>query len=84
MSWIKKQRGRRGKRTRMHNVYDRLGTIPPIRVEYNGDGQPIGENASEFSNFISTLVKSKISLGHNDWRKVDVEQKNHLWKTLKV
>lgn len=75
MSWIKKQRGRRGKRTRMHNVYDRLGTVPPIRVEYNGDGQPIGDNASEFSNFISTLVKSKISLGHNDWRKVDVEKK---------
>jgi len=59
----------------MHNVYDGLGTVPPICVEYNGDGQPIGENASEFSNFISTLVKSKISLRHTDCRKVELSKK---------
>uniref|UniRef100_A0A453QQ43 Uncharacterized protein n=1 Tax=Aegilops tauschii subsp. strangulata TaxID=200361 RepID=A0A453QQ43_AEGTS len=78
-------KGKKGKkRTRMHNVYDRLGTVPPIRVQYNEDGQPVGDNASEFSNFISTLVKCKISLRHTDWRKVEVEQKIQLWTTLKV
>ncbi|KAE8777749.1 hypothetical protein D1007_49463 [Hordeum vulgare] len=78
-------KGKKGKkRTRMHNVYDRLGTVPSSRVEYNEDGQPVGDNASKFSNFISTLVKSKISLRHRDWRKVEVEQEIQLWTTLKM
>lgn len=67
----------------MHSVYDRLGTVPPIRVEYNEDGQPVGDNASEFSDFIFTLVKSKIYLRHTDWRKVEVEQKNSIVDNLK-
>lgn len=49
------------KRTRMHKVYDRANK-PPIPVSFYERGQPDGDNASEFSNFISTIVKTHIPL----------------------
>lgn len=70
------------KRTRMLTVYDR-GNKPPVPVSFNEKGQPDGDNASEFSNFIATLVKTHIPLGHEDWRLVDVEKKNVLLTTLR-
>ncbi|XP_051221851.2 uncharacterized protein [Lolium perenne] len=76
----KKKGGR--KRTRMHHVYDRLNQ-PPQRVHYNAKGQPDGKNASEFSNFIATLVKSHIPIAHDDWRQVAVSWKLEFMKTLR-
>ncbi|KAM0843416.1 hypothetical protein ACQ4PT_057719 [Festuca glaucescens] len=76
----KKKDGR--KRTRMHTVYDRANQ-PPVPVSFNEKGQPNGDNASEFSNFIATLVKTHIPLGHEDWRLVPVEKKNALLTTLR-
>ena len=69
--------------TQMHNVYDRKGQ-PPVPVLFNEKGQPIGKNASEFNNFIATLVKSHTPLGHADWRQVKVEKKIELMTTLRV
>uniref|UniRef100_A0ACD5VIC3 Uncharacterized protein n=1 Tax=Avena sativa TaxID=4498 RepID=A0ACD5VIC3_AVESA len=66
----------------MHNVYDRANK-PPVPVSFNEKGQPDGDNASEFSNFIATLVKTHIPLGHEDWRLVDVEKKTALLATLR-
>lgn len=77
----KKKGGR--KRTRMHSVYDRLN-MPPETVHYNAKGQPDGENASELSNFISTLVKSHIPIAHADWRQVNITWKTEFMKTLRV
>ncbi|KAM0888318.1 hypothetical protein ACQ4PT_028431 [Festuca glaucescens] len=76
----KKKGGR--KRTKMHHVYDRLNQ-PPQRVHYNAKGQPDGKNASEFSNFIATLVKSHIPIAHDDWRQVAVSWKLEFMKTLR-
>lgn len=70
------------KRTKMHTVYDRANQ-PVVPVSFNEKGQPNGDNASEFSNFISTLVKTHIPLGHEDWRLVPVEKKNALLTTLR-
>ena len=70
--------------TKKHNIWSRRDT-PPIQLELNEYGQPIGENAKELANFIATIVKSKdISLAHKDWRLVDPAQKLKLWKDLKV
>jgi hypothetical protein len=77
----KTRKGR--KRTRMHTVYDR-GNKPPVPVSFNEKGQPDGDNASEFSNFIATLVKTHMPLKHEDWRLVDVKKKNELLSTLRV
>ena len=71
------------KRTKMHTVYDRANQ-PAVPVSFNEKGQPNGDNASEFSNFIATLVKTHIPLGHEDWRLVPVEKKNTLLTTLRV
>ena len=76
-----KRNGR--KRTKMHVVYDRADK-PAVSVSFNEKGQPDGDNASEFSNFIATLVKTHITVGHEDWRLVDVGKKNELLTTLKV
>lgn len=70
--------------TKKHNIWSR-GDTPPIQLELNEYGQPVGENAKELANFIATIVKSKdISLAHKDWRLVDPAQKLKLWKDLKV
>jgi len=71
------------KRTRMHKVYDRAKK-PPVPVSFNERGQPYGDKASEFSNFISTIVKTHIPLRHEDWRLVDVAKKSGLLTILKV
>ncbi|CAM0911614.1 unnamed protein product [Alopecurus aequalis] len=69
-------------RTQMHSVYDRKGQ-PPVPVPFNEKGQPNGNNASEFNNFIATHVKSHIPLAHADWRQVDAKKKNELMTTLR-
>ena len=46
----------------------------------------MGDNATEFANFIATLVKNSeiVSLAKPDWRLVEPKQKLLLWNTLKV
>ncbi|XP_010233183.1 uncharacterized protein LOC100826644 [Brachypodium distachyon] len=70
------------KRTRMHSVYDRKGQ-PPVPVEYNAKGQPVCENALEFSNFLCTVVKRDIPVKYKDWREVNVTMKTGLMTTLR-
>ena len=62
--------------TRKANIYARL----PL----NGNGQPVGPDATEFANFIGTLVRKHISPAELDWRDVDVDKKLLVWETLKV
>jgi len=46
----------------------------------------VGNNATEFANFIATLVENSeiVSLAKPDWRLVEPKQKLLLWNTLKV
>lgn len=71
--------------TRKADICSR-GNQPPIRLEINEKGQPVGDNATEFANFIATLVKNSeiVSLAKPDWRLVEPKQKLLLWNTLKL
>uniref|UniRef100_A0A8R7P824 Transposase, Ptta/En/Spm, plant n=1 Tax=Triticum urartu TaxID=4572 RepID=A0A8R7P824_TRIUA len=69
--------------TRKANIYARLNQ-PKIHIPLNGDGQPVGPDATEFANFIGTLVRNHIPPAELDWRDVDVEKKLLVWETLKA
>lgn len=69
--------------TQKADVYARLNQ-PKSHIRLNDLGQPIGSNATEFANFIGTLVRKHIPPGELDWRDVDKEKKLLVWKTLKV
>ncbi|XP_048538602.1 uncharacterized protein LOC125517443 isoform X2 [Triticum urartu] len=69
--------------TRKSNIYARLNQ-PKIHIPLNGDGQPVGSDATEFANFIGTLVRKHIPPAELDWRDVDVEKKLLVWETLKA
>ena len=69
--------------TRKANIYARLNQ-PKIHIPLNGDGQPVGPDATEFANFIGTLVRKHIPPAELHWRDVDVEKKLLVWETLKV
>ena len=69
--------------TRKANIYARLNQ-PKIHIPLNGDGQHVGPDATEFANFIGTLVRKHIPPAELDWRDVDVEKKLIVWETLKA
>ena len=69
--------------TQKADVYARLNQ-PKIHIPLNELGQPIGPKATEFANFIGTLVRKHIPLGQLDWRDVEEEKKLLVWKNLKV
>ena len=69
--------------TRKANIYARLNQ-PKIHIPLNGNGQPVGPDATEFANFIGTLVRKHIPPAELDLRDVDVEKKLLVWETLKV
>ena len=57
---------------------------PKIKVPLNELGQPIGPDATEFANFIGTLVRKHIPPKTCDWRDVDEEKKLLVWDHLRV
>ena len=48
------------------------------------NGQPVGPDATEFTNFIGTLVRKHVPPPELDWRDVDVQKKLLVWETLKA
>ena len=55
-----------------------------IHIPLNVHGQPIGPDATEFTNFIGTLVRKHIPPAEQDWRDVAEDKKLLVWDTLKV
>ncbi|XP_024315651.1 uncharacterized protein LOC100838372 isoform X1 [Brachypodium distachyon] len=70
--------------TQKLNIYSRQ-TKPKIKIPFNELGQPYGADATEFANFIGTLVRKHISLAKLDWRDVELEeQKSLVWDHLQA
>jgi hypothetical protein len=57
---------------------------PKIKIPLNEHGQPIGPDATEFANFIGTLVRKHIPPKTIDWRDLDEEKKLVVWEDLQV
>jgi hypothetical protein len=69
--------------TKKANIYSRVNK-PKIQIPLNEHGQPIGPDATEFANFIGTLVRKHISPKELDWRDVDEEKKLLVWDDVNV
>ncbi|XP_014753358.1 uncharacterized protein LOC100825363 [Brachypodium distachyon] len=70
--------------TQKLNIYSRQPK-PKIKIPFNELGQPFGADATEFANFIGTLVRKHISLAKLDWRDVELEaQKSLVWDHLQA
>uniref|UniRef100_A0ACD5W1C7 Uncharacterized protein n=1 Tax=Avena sativa TaxID=4498 RepID=A0ACD5W1C7_AVESA len=55
-----------------------------IKIALNEHGQPIGPDATEFSNFIGTLVRKHIPPKTIDWRDLDEERKLLVWDHIQA
>ena len=55
-----------------------------IAVQYNEIGVPAGDEATELASFIGVLACTSVSIIYSDWRKVQLETKERLWKSVLV
>ncbi|KAL9459871.1 hypothetical protein AB3S75_003137 [Citrus x aurantiifolia] len=53
-----------------------------IVVQYNEMGVPAGDEATELASFIGVLARTSVSILYSDWRKVPLETKECLWKSV--
>ncbi|KAM0836034.1 hypothetical protein ACQ4PT_062578 [Festuca glaucescens] len=77
--------GEKGGRTitKKANIYARMNKMK-IKIPFNEHGQPIGPDATEFANFIGTLVRKHIPPKTIDWIDVDEEKKLLVWDHLQT
>ncbi|XP_022136077.1 uncharacterized protein LOC111007859 isoform X2 [Momordica charantia] len=51
-------------------------------IEYNDQGQPIGENAKKMQSFIGVCVRQKIPVTYNHWKEVPQELKDKIFNCV--
>ena len=56
----------------------------PIAVNFNSNGQAIGEGSVSLSSFLGPLVREIVPYTISDWRKVPEKMKDILWATIQV
>ncbi|KAM0897693.1 hypothetical protein ACQ4PT_022407 [Festuca glaucescens] len=70
--------------TTMKSIWGRQNK-PKLKLEVNEIGQPCGNSATRFANFIGTQIRTKgFPLAFDDWRKVDLPLKLGLWTQAKL
>lgn len=55
-----------------------------ISIDFNSDGHPIEELAKDFKYHVASLAREKISILINEWDNVGREDRDEIWKGLKV
>ncbi|MQL85628.1 hypothetical protein Taro_018163 [Colocasia esculenta] len=52
-----------------------------LTIDVNGLGQPIGPNTRKLASYLGTIARNpqKAPLTWEDWRKMPIEYKNHMW-----
>jgi hypothetical protein len=53
-------------------------------IDFNSYGQPIGELAHDFKYHVAALARERISILIDEWDKVGSDDRNEIWKGLKV
>lgn len=72
----KKTRGR----TILANLTRRNGEL--IKINWNMNGQPIGDNSIQFASFVGTLVREIVPYTLSDWRKMTPIMIDFLWASI--
>lgn len=71
--------------TKLNEVVVRQGTnVQPIRVDFDDDMNPIGEVGANFISYIGFVVRNRISILVNDWRRVNKDVKDQCWSDILV
>lgn len=68
---------------------DEIWALPEselIEVEFNDNGQPIGDNAKKLVGYLGVLARkgTELPLDYSDWRAVPSDNKDIFWDILKV
>ncbi|XP_062106702.1 uncharacterized protein LOC133818035 isoform X2 [Humulus lupulus] len=74
----KKTRGR----TILANLTRRNGEL--IKINWNMNGQPIGDNSIQFASFVGTLVREIVPYTLSDWRKMTPIMRDVLWASIQA
>ena len=74
-------KGRR--RTMLKSVRRRKERGELIPIEFNAEGQAIGENKTDFAQYIGCIARSHTNINHG-WRQVPVETKEKIWDDIRV
>ncbi|MQL80983.1 hypothetical protein Taro_013444 [Colocasia esculenta] len=56
-----------------------------LTVDVNDLGQPVGPNTRKLASYLGTIARNpqKAPLTWEDWRKMPIEYKNHMWDLVK-
>ncbi|KAF5204478.1 hypothetical protein FRX31_005934 [Thalictrum thalictroides] len=52
------------------------------KIQFNGRGQPIGENSVSLSTELGNIAKEMVPLNYHDWRKIPKHHKDFYWLTI--
>ncbi|XP_062015019.1 uncharacterized protein LOC133731647 isoform X2 [Rosa rugosa] len=66
----------------MNRISKRLISGRRMKVECNAQGEPIGKAAKEMQSYIGVLARTKIPISIQDWREVDVDEKDKIWESI--
>lgn len=53
-------------------------------IQFADDGTPIGSTHSQFSRYISVLVKEQVPITVHSWPEANADDKEKMWYTIKV
>jgi hypothetical protein len=78
--------GKRGL-TRMPKIHKDKNKGIKGKVQWNADGQPIGDNSEKFVSYIGVITRRLIPLNTRDWRSKDEVLKtckDTVWEKIQV
>lgn len=56
-----------------------------LQIDFDPDsGEPLGDKARQYSNWVSLQARSKLSLLKDDWRTIDQTSKDFFWSIIMV
>ncbi|XP_040367479.1 uncharacterized protein LOC112180552 [Rosa chinensis] len=67
----------------MSRITNRLIRGKRLTVKFNEKGEPVGKAAKEMQSYIGVLARTKIPISINDWREVDLDEKEKIWESIK-
>jgi hypothetical protein len=76
----KKSRGP-AKSKKLSKIKDNEGRI---KVNYNNEGQPIGDGKKYLASYSGILVKSLVKVTYSSWHEVPEAIKSNLWSAVQV
>lgn len=74
------------RRTRGRTKVKRLlaNVLSRIEVEFNGEGEPVGDGSIKLSSYLGLLVREHVSVTVDNWKHLSNELKVILWESIQA